>query len=296
MEQILFILFLLFLGYILQFLDFPKNFSQALNLFIIYVSFPATILLQVPKISFDDSLLVLILIPYLVAALSVASVRLFFSGLPRNTQAALYLLLPLGNTSFFGFPILQALLGEDSIPYGIVYDQFGTFVLLSVYGSFVIAYFSGSIVTMRGIGKKIVTFPPFIFLIIALLFGELPSSMLPFAQILANTLVPLAIMSVGFSMRLAIKEDRGVFVRFMALKLFLIPLIVFLILFFLGFGGMVSIVALLESAMPSMITAGALAISSGFAPRLAASLVGYGILFGVASVTFWHTIGERFLG
>ena len=295
MEQILFILFLLFLGYGLQFLDFPKNFSHALNLFIIYVSFPATIILQVPKISFDDSLLVLILVPYLVAALSIASVRLFFSHLPRNTQAALYLLLPLGNTSFFGFPILKALLGEEAISYGIVYDQFGTFVLLSVFGSFVIAYFGGSVVTLRGIGKKIFTFPPFIFLIIALLFGEFPPHTLPFVEILANTLVPLAIMSVGFSMRLAIKEDRGVFIGFMALKLFAIPCVVFLILFFFGFQGMVSMVALLESAMPSMVTAGALAISGGFAPRLAAVLVGYGILFGVAGVTLWHTIGLQFL-
>ena len=38
----------------------------------------------------------------------------------------------------------------------------------------------------------------------------------------------------------------------------------------------------LQAAMPAMVTAGALAIQHQLAPRLAAALVGYGVLIGLA--------------
>jgi predicted permease len=39
--------------------------------------------------------------------------------------------------------------------------------------------------------------------------------------------------------------------------------------------------------MPSMITAGVLAIAHNLAPRLAAALVGYGILVSMLTVPAW---------
>lgn len=46
-------------------------------------------------------------------------------------------------------------------------------------------------------------------------------------------------------------------------------------------------VNVLESAMPTMITAAALAISHRLAPRLAATLVGYGILLSLVTLPVW---------
>jgi len=43
-------------------------------------------------------------------------------------------------------------------------------------------------------------------------------------------------------------------------------------------------VTIFESAMPPMITAGAVAIMAGLAPRLSAAMVGYGILFAFVSL------------
>ncbi len=285
MEQILFILFLLTLGYSLKFFEFPQNFSQSLNLFIIYISFPATILLQIPKIRFDSSLIITAVTPYFVLLLSLFFLFLFFKDAPKNTKAALFLLLPLGNTSFFGFPMLEALTGKEALPYGIVYDQFGSFILLAIYGSFIVAFFSGTSLNTKQVIKKIVTFPPAITLVAAFGIGELPTVALPYIELLSKTLVPLAIISVGFTMRLRLDEDRGIFARFMAIKLIVIPMIVFGIFKIFGFGGIAGVSTLLESAMPPMITAGALAINAGFAPKLTASLVGYGIVFAVA--TLW---------
>ena len=49
----------------------------------------------------------------------------------------------------------------------------------------------------------------------------------------------------------------------------------------------------LESAMPSMITAAALAISHQLAPRLAAALVGYGILLSLVTLPTWAWVLQR---
>ncbi|MCY1458728.1 hypothetical protein D9M71_761360 [compost metagenome] len=52
-------------------------------------------------------------------------------------------------------------------------------------------------------------------------------------------------------------------------------------------------VNVLESAMPTMITAAALAISHRLAPRLAAALVGYGILLSLLTLPAWVWVLNR---
>lgn len=42
-----------------------------------------------------------------------------------------------------------------------------------------------------------------------------------------------------------------------------------------------------EAAMPSMVTAGALASAHNLAPRLAAAMVGYGLLLSLLSLPLW---------
>src|SRR5690606_10353459 len=49
----------------------------------------------------------------------------------------------LGNTSYIGYPMVEALLGAQALPYAVVYDQFGTFVMLSTLGLVVLARYGG---------------------------------------------------------------------------------------------------------------------------------------------------------
>ncbi len=290
MVQILFILFLLLVGYSLRFAKFPQDFGKSLNLFVIYISFPATILLQVPNIEFNNSLWIAIITPWSVLALSVLLVFVFFRHLPRNTLAALLLLVPLGNTSFFGFPMLEAVVGNEAIQYAIVYDQLGSFLMLSTYGAFIVGYFSGGKISVYAIGKKIVLFPPFIALVFAYIIGPMPHVTIPYIELLSHTLVPLALVSVGFSMQLRLGDDKVIFAKTLFLKLVLIPLIVIGVFNILDLHNMTATVTLLEASMPPMITAGALAIHAGFAPRLSAALVGYGIVVSLVTIPLLYQL------
>jgi predicted permease len=290
MIQILFIILLLLIGYLLRFAKFPNDFGKSLNLFVIYISVPATVLLQIPNIIFDSSLWVVVLAPWLVLVLSVVLVLWIFGNAPRNTKAALLLLIPLGNTSFFGFPMIEALMGNESLQYAIIYDQLGSFLILATYGAFIVSYFSDEKSTLKQTVSKIVLFPPFIALLVALLVGKMPEQSLPYLELLSHTLVPLAIIAVGFSMELKIGSDKSIFVKALALKLIAIPLIVFGVFRLMEIDSMVAQVTLLEVSMPSMITAGAMAIHAGFAPKLSASLVGYGIIVSLASIPLFFEL------
>ena len=52
----------------------------------------------------------------------------------------------------------------------------------------------------------------------------------------------------------------------------------------------------LESAMPTMISAAALAMAHGLAPRLAAALVGYGIVLCLVTLPAWAWLLARLPG
>jgi malate permease and related proteins len=294
-EQFAFIIALLGIGIALQKGSAPIDFAKSLNFFVIYVSLPATVLLQVPKIHFDLSAVGVILIPWLLLPIVIAIVIVMTRNHPPQTRAALLLVMPLGNTSFVGIPIIHTLLGEEAIGYVLMYDQFGTFLILSFYGAAVIGRYESGVFHKRLILKKLLFFPPFMFLLFALIYGETPSVLHPYLQTLASTLVPLALISVGYSMKFGVEMDYPLFTQALILKLILMPLIAFGILLAMGMEPLALKTAVLESGMPSMITAGALAIAAGFAPALSAALVGYGIIVSLVTLPIILYIMERVL-
>ena len=295
MEQFAFIIALLIIGILLQKTDAPADFAKSLNFFVIYVSLPATVLIQVPKIHFDLSALGVILVPWLLLPIVIAIVIAMTRNHPPHVRAALLLVLPLGNTSFLGIPVIHTLLGEEAIPYVLMYDQFGSFLMLSLYGAAVIARYETGMFHKRLIVKKLLLFPPFIFLLFALLFGEMPFVAQSYLKLLSSTLVPLALVSVGYSLKFGGEIDYGLFAQSLIVKLVVMPLIAFGFLFAMGTDPLALKTAVLESGMPSMITAGALAIAAGFAPELSAALVGYGIIVSLVSLPVIAFVMEKLL-
>lgn len=295
MEQFVFIIALLLIGIILQKMDAPVDFSKSLNFFVIYVSLPATVLIQIPKIHLDLSALGVILIPWLLLPIMAVLVMAMTKNYPTHIRAALLLVIPLGNTSFVGIPIIKSLLGSDAIGYVLMYDQFGTFLILSLYGTAVIARYETGLFHKRLILKKILFFPPFVFLLFASIFGQMPVPVLPYIELLSSTLVPLALVSVGYSLRFGGEIDYPLLTKALMLKLVVMPFFAFGLLYVMGVEPLAFKTAVLESGMPSMITAGALAIASGFAPALSAALVGYGIIVSLVTLPLIAYLLEKLL-
>lgn len=278
----------------------PANAAEVLNLVVLYVCLPAAVLVHVPKLSFDASLVGLAATPWLLAVATVALVLTLSRWLRfrRDETAVLLLCVALANTSFIGYPMVAALLGQDAVAYAVVHDQFGTFVLLSTFGLAVLARYGGDTPPgWRDILRRIVRFPPVWALVFALVL--MPAS--PPAWIasalgnLAAAMLPLVMLAVGLSIQLRMPRDE---IRPLAtglvLKLLVMPALALPLSLAFGMTGAMLQANVLEAAMPSMITAAALAIAQGLAPRLAAALVGYGILLSLALLPAWAWVSGFF--
>ena len=281
---------------------FPDGAADTLNLVVLYVCLPAAVLIHVPRLRFDPDLLGLVLVPWLLAAASWALLRLLAPRLRlrRDELGALLMCTMLGNTSFIGYPMIQALLGAQALPHAVVYDQFGTFVMLSTLGLLVLARYGGEHPpTARGIGLRIVRFPPMWALVFGLtLMPEHPPAWIASAlERLSGVMLMLVMLAVGLTVQLRLPRDEvGPLALGLGLKLVLLPALALGLALAFGLEGGMRQVAVLESAMPTMVTAAALAISHRMAPRLAAALVGYGIVLALATLPAWNFVLQRMQG
>src|SRR5688500_16495847 len=278
---------------------FPDSAPEVLNRVVLYVCLPASILLYAPKLRFGADVLALAAVPWLLLLATIAAVAALARVLKLrdDERAVLLLCVALGNTSFLGYPLVRALLGEDALPYAVIYDQFGAFLILATFGLYVLARYGGDATpTAAGIARRIATFPPFVALLFGLtLMPETPPAWIGDGlQRLAGALLPLVVLAIGLSLELKLPRDElKPLAAGLGLKLVAMPLLALALAPLLGLDGTVRDAAVLESAMPPMVTAGALAISHRLAPGLAAALVGYGIVLSLATLPAWAWLLER---
>ena len=137
---------------------------------------------------------------------------------------------------------------------------------------------------------RMLKFPPLLALIVGFTaMPEQPPRWIASAlQQLSDALLPLAMLTIGLSVKLALPRDElKPLATGLALKLAVMPALALLLVPLIGLHGDMARTTVLESAMPSMVTAGALAIAHNLAPRLAAAMVGYGLLLSLLTLPLW---------
>ena len=296
----LFLVFLcLVLGFGLQFLkSFPQNGYVALNHFVIYISLPALALYYIPKIEVSSALLYPLGVAWLGFALSFI---FFYSigkwlGWSKKLIGCLILTTGLGNTSFVGFPIIEALYGQEGLQTAIIVDQPGSFVVMATLGITVASFFSKGEVQAKMIIKKIVFFPPFIAFVVACVLNstavDFPLFLQSVFQKVGGTVTTIALVSVGLQLKIDKYSKHWNFLAFgLFFKLMLTPLF-FIILykFILNGEGLVVDVSIMESAMAPMITGAILASTYGLKPKLSSMMIGIGIPLSFITLAFWYWI------
>lgn len=297
MDNFILILIYLSLGFAMRRVSkFPAETPVVLNTFVMYVALPALVLQKIPSLHFSWDLLIPALVPWilllLVSALILALGRLLRWS--RDIIVALLIVLPLGNTSFLGFPMIEALFGGDWLPYAMIYDQIGSFVALATWSTILAALYgvnaAQSKVSPAAMAMRILTFPPFLALIVGLVLKSwsYPPLLQTTLDNLAATLVPLIMFAVGFQLKFSLAGERlSPLLSGLGIKLLLMPLLVLSGAMLLGLSGKAVQVSVFEAAMPPMISAGAIAMMAGLAPRLVAALVGFGLLLSFITLPLW---------
>ena len=294
MNNLLLLILCFIAGMLLRrFRRMPDNAPATLNSFIIHVSLPALTLLYIHELHLSADVLLVAVMAWLVFGLSAGFFWLIgrWLQLPRATVGALILVGGLGNTSFFGLPMVEAFYGKAGIATAIIVDQLGSFFALSVLGITVAGIYSSGRPTAVEIVTRIALFPPFIALAIALLLipVEYASWFAVLLKRLGDTLAPLALLSVGMQLRLGhVAEHKRNLAIGLAFKLVLAPLAIYLLYVqLLGAHGQAIQVTLFEAAMPSMITAAIVASEHDLDPPLANLMVAVGLILSFFTLGAW---------
>jgi predicted permease len=288
MDNILLLLLCLFAGIALRWSGrVPEGGHVAINAFVIHLSLPALILLQIHRAHFGLGLLGPVAMPWVMFLLGAA---VFWAAarawrLSRGTAGALVLTGALANTSFVGLPMIETFYGRDQMATGIVIDQLGTYLVLSTLGVTVACLASGGAASPRAL-----------LLAVLLLPADYPPLVVHVLTRLGDTLAPLALVSVGLQLRpRALSGRRRILALGLGFKLVLAPLL--LALLYLGVlrgSGETTHVTLFEAAMGPQIGGAVVATQYGLDPPLVSLMVGVGILLSFLTAPAWWLLLRGF--
>jgi malate permease and related proteins len=272
----------------------PDNAHAAINTVIVHLSLPAVTLRYLHDFSFNAQHLLPVLMPW---ALFLLGAALFWAlgrvlALPAAQVGALTLVGGFGNTSFVGLPMIEALHGRDGLGLGLVIDQLGSYLALSTLGIAAAAlYAAEGRVGAREMARRIVSFPPFIALVLALALSPLPFPPVLNESLerIGGTLAPLALLSVGLQLRFdALREHARLLGLGLGYKLLVCPALVVVLLWAAdAMPSMASRVSVIEAAMPPMIGAAVVAAQANLSPKLVSMMVGLGIPLGLLVAPAW---------
>src|SRR5271165_3049319 len=272
----------------------PNNAAAALNGFVVHISLPALTLTYVHGLKLDASLILPALMAWVMFGIGCG----FFwqagrmLGFSRATTGGLMLTGGLANTSFIGLPMIETFYGPQFLGIGILIDQLGSYFVLSTLGILVASLFSsGRTISVQAVIRKIALFAPFQAFVLALLLMPLdyPAWLDELLKRLGATLVPIALVSVGYQLQLSHVQDRAVALTVgLLFKLVIAPTLI-LVLFarWLSGDGQVLNVTVFEAAMAPMIGASIVAIDHELDPPLVTLMVGLGIPLSFLTLPVW---------
>ena len=284
----------LYLGFGYLFKIFFKDNSKELVEFIIYFSLPALVFAKIYPLELNYRTLELI---FMFNSIILGNLLLsYFVGkffkLNKKTLATFMIIATFGNTSFIGLSYIDTFYGQDYVVYALIYDIFGSFLILVSLGMVIINWGSGQHVNFRGIAKSVLFFPPIIMFFVTVFAKafDVPAFVLNTSENLGATLVPIAMIAIGMKL-----EIKNIFYKLkltsaaILIKMFIVPVIVlFAFDFFYTLDDTWSKTTILEVAMPPMTMAVVLAIKGGLDERLAINSLVIGVLLSLLSVTGFY--------
>ena len=292
LDPVLPIALYLMIGYFFKI--FIKDNSQALVDFVIYFSLPAMVFIKIYPLTLDLKFLNMIFMFNTIILVNL--VLTYFVGkflkFEKKTLATFMAVGTFGNTSFVGFSYIDAFYGQDYVVYALIYDLFGSFLLVVSLGSVIVNWGSGELIRFKAMTRKVLFFPPIImfFVTIILKYFTVPTFVMNTASAIGATVVPVAMIAIGMKL-----EVKNIFYKFktvsllLGIKMLLMPILVMIgFSIFYNLDDIWSKVTILEVAMPPMTMAVILAIQGGLDERLAVNALVIGVLLSLLSVTGFY--------
>ncbi|MCI6641180.1 MULTISPECIES: AEC family transporter [Campylobacter] len=290
--QSLFTIFILLAGgYISKLIKVLKQKqSRSLFDFVVVFALPCLIFDKIYHLNFNFSLILLIFAGFISTSLagiiSVIIGRVFkFS---KHTILSMFVLSAFGNTLFVGMPVVSNVFGEEFVGEVIMYDSLAGAIPISILVPLILAMNNGEKVTIVKNIKTIIYFPPFIGLVLGLALKDFKIPEFVFAPIrmFGDSATPVALFAIGLSLGFnAIKSSYKSTVIVLFMKMILAPAIFILILQCFGAAfDKSTLIAVLESSMPTATIVCVMVMKAKLDSNLAASSVAFGLVLSVITL------------
>ena len=271
----------------------PEGSPAVLNSYVINIALPALTLYYVHRMDIVPNVAYSVAAPWLMFA--IGAVLFHFVGKAlgwkRETVGGIILVGSLANTSFVGLPMIESFYGAEYMGLGIIIDQLGTYLVLSTLGILLAAVYSVGRVSIASVSRRVLGFPPLLALILALGLQPItfPETLELVLERLGSTLAPVALISVGYQLRLDQVAGRVMPLAVgLTFQLVIGPLIVMGCLFgVVGFSGISAQVTVFELAMAPQIGAAIVAMDYKLDAPLATLMVGLGIPLSFLTLPMW---------
>lgn len=275
---------------------------KGINAWVINIALPAVSFAYLPYMDFSPEMLFPVAATFIVIFIAAIVVKIYSRKhrLSERTRRTIELASAYGNTSFLGFPLVIAFFGAENLGIAVLCDQ-ALFLALSTLG--MISAFKGgkgrgSKMSPRLILKRLLSFPPFVACALALTLGRaVPIDFTrPLFDLLASTVAPLALFSIGLQLQFKGLKNfiPGVSISLL-FKLVIAPAITFALALLIGLKGIIPRVTVFELAMSTSISAGIIAEQFGLNTKLINLIIGSGIILGFGSSALWFLIVDSFL-
>jgi predicted permease len=217
----------------------------------------------------------------IVLCMSVAYIIARLYRLSNKDLRTFLLVSSFGNTAFLGYPYAFSYFGQDGLQIAIIYDNLGSFLMVSFLGVMVA---SG-----KPNLKEVLLFPPFLGLILGFVLKGIPlhPSLDKTLNFVAHSTLPVVLFALGLSLSFSGIRDHLKF-SFLAIliKVSVSIFAVSLVGRFMEPSPIAFKVSLLESAMPPMMFSAVLALRYNLNPNLAFASVGLGMALSFFYVPF----------
>ena len=299
--QSLFTIFILLAGgYISKLIKVLKQKqSRSLFDFVVVFALPCLIFDKIYHLNFNFSLILLIFAGFISTSLagiiSVIVGRVFKFSEP--TILSMFVLSAFGNTLFVGMPVVSNVFGEEFVGEVIMYDSLAGAIPISILVPLILAMNNGEKVTIVKNIKTIIYFPPFIGLVLGLALKDFKIPEFVFAPIrmFGDSATPVALFAIGLSLGFnAIKSSYKSTVIVLFMKMILAPAIFILILQCFGAAfDKSTLIAVLESSMPTATIVCVMVMKAKLDSNLAASSVAFGLVLSVITLPILLNILTR---
>jgi predicted permease len=276
----------------------PRELASSLMRFAYYVAMPALVFVTIAEESLHSLLEWRFLAAFgggsMICFAAMMIVMRFVRGESIGKSAMLAAAVSMTNTGFVALPILKTLYGQPGVLAAAVATVFVGAIMFPVLVILleIDRYDASRKIRAAALIRQIATNPVIFATICALLWSiigfKLPGPVESFLTILGEALTPCALFAIGLDLTLSeLRERLNLYALLTALKLAIVPLVVYLLCVATGLNHTATIAAVVCAAVPTAKSAYVLAVEYDIERTVVGAVISMTTLLSIVTLLAW---------